>query len=298
MPPQFSKTEQDFIQLVKDTQSFTFEGNTYDILEVDKPRISKGECKTDVFIRTKQKDFKISIKQSNADFLENKMPYDCAVRIFGEDASDILRGIIHSIDNSFQNHPLICFEKRRRTEAKTMILGWKFELVNKINGEKSGALQLTNEQKLIVYSGYASPENKRNAIVNGKEIINSGVADYILEVDNIEHGNLQFHIDKLQSVAAYSAPKTVYFACKALNYRALKDKWDGDRPLAVYIDWQLTQDKQLVSTIKYDNPLQVKGNFVGNNVRSILKTLNIDASNFDELKNYYSGNTYPSIKNQ
>lgn len=34
-----------------------------------------------------------------------------------------------------------------------MKLGWKFELLNKLSGEKSGILELTEEQKNDVFAG-------------------------------------------------------------------------------------------------------------------------------------------------
>ena len=36
---------------------------------------------------------------------------------------------------------------------------------------------------------------------------------------------------------------TIYFACKALNYRVEEEKWDGDRPLSVYVDWYIKKSK-------------------------------------------------------
>ena len=44
-------------------------------------------------------------------------------------------------------------EERGKTGARTMKLGWKFELLNKLSGEKSGILELTEEQKNDVFAG-------------------------------------------------------------------------------------------------------------------------------------------------
>ncbi|HEF8786727.1 TPA: hypothetical protein QH450_003702 [Providencia alcalifaciens] len=290
--PLFSQTEKNLINLINSTSQFTWNNCIYDVIKASKPATSRGECKTDVFIKTLQGNFKISIKQSNADFLENKISYERARQIFGDDTDSILRSSIGTIEQSFQNHPLICFKKMGRTEEKTILLGWKFELLNKKGGDKSGVLQLTDEQKLNVYSGHLLSSDKRNASVDGQVIADSGVADYILEIDEVSGHNLQFYINKLKPIWDFSRQQTIYFACKALNYRSLVDKWDGDRPLAVYVDWYLHQG-ELKSSICYDQPLQVKGNVVGNRVREILNELNITSDNFDELKEYYFGNTYP-----
>ncbi|CAG9429169.1 hypothetical protein [Providencia alcalifaciens] len=290
--PLFSQTEKNLINLINSTSQFTWNNCIYDVIKASKPATSRGECKTDVFIKTLQGNFKISIKQSNADFLENKISYERARQIFGDDTDSILRSSIGTIEQSFQNHPLICFKKMGRTEEKTILLGWKFELLNKKGGDKSGVLQLTDEQKLNVYSGHLLSSDKRNASVDGQVIADSGVADYILEIDEVSGHDLQFYINKLKPIWDFSRQQTIYFACKALNYRSLVDKWDGDRPLAVYVDWYLHQG-ELKSSICYDQPLQVKGNVVGNRVREILNELNITSDNFDELKEYYFGNTYP-----
>ncbi|PMO60342.1 hypothetical protein BCT06_12665 [Vibrio breoganii] len=292
MPVSFSDIERNFIDLVNKSQSFEYNGDSYDVVGAWKPSPSQGECKTDVFIQTKQnKDFKISIKKSNADFLENKISRERAVQIFGNNADEIISKSTKSIHNSFNTHPLISFSRNGRTEEKTIILGWKFELMNKKSGDKSGKLVLTDEQKSDVYSGVNLSEDKKHSFVNGSRINNSGVAEYILIIDRIEK-NLQHYIDNIVDIQNYAKDVDLYFACKALNYRSLKDKWDGNRPLAVYVNWKLEGD-EVVGEVVYDQPLSVKGDEVGNKVRDILNKLNINKSNFDSLKQRYKGNSYP-----
>lgn len=82
-------------------------------------------------------------------------------------------------------------------------------------------------------------------------------------------------IDNLYSIDEYvDKYPTVYFACKALNYRTYHDKYDGDRPLSVYVDWSI-QNGKLTSTLVYNNPLNVKGTEVANRLKDALKALNI-----------------------
>ena len=75
-----------------------------------------------------------------------------------------------------------------------MKIGWKFELLNKHGGERSGLLVLTDEQKIDVYSGSNLNVNKKNAKVNGVEICDSGVANFILNVENTDE-ELDFYSD-------------------------------------------------------------------------------------------------------
>lgn len=293
MAPRFSEIENEFINLVNLSEFFIYKGKRFDINGAYKPRPSQGECKTDVFIQTKQgRDFKISIKKSNADFVENKMSYERAKQIFGNDVNSILENSIKSIESSFESHPLICFEKHKRTEEKTIMLGWKFELLNRISGEKSGELLLSDVQKINIYAGTELDLHKKNAFVNGEVVANSGVAEYVLVIDTADEP-LQVYIDRLELVEDFAVKQRMYFACKALNYRSLKDKWDGDRPLAVHVKWELENDI-LTGSLVYDTPLQVKGNFVAHSVRDILNKLNINSNNFNDLRNFYRGNSFPN----
>ena len=69
-------------------------------------------------------------------------------------------------------------------------------------------------------------------------------------------------IDSLITIEDYvDANPTVYFACKALNYRTYHKKYDGNRPLSVYVDWNV-RDGKLDPVLVYDNPLDTKGNEV------------------------------------
>ena len=66
----------------------------------------------------------------------------------------------------------------------------------------------------------------------------------------------------------------IYFACKALNYRTFKGKWDGDRPLSVQVLWN-AKENRLVPKLIYDKPLIIKGNEVAGRLLQYMKLLNI-----------------------
>ena len=44
-------------------------------------------------------------------------------------------------------------------------------------------MQLNTQQIVDVYSGTSLPDDKKNAKVNGEKVIDSGIADFILVVD-------------------------------------------------------------------------------------------------------------------
>lgn len=286
--PQFSQTEDKIREIFAPGIIMEFEGVKYVIEECAKPRPSHGECKTDVYLKLKSdistRELKISVKQSNADFLENKMQLERVKEIFGEDANEILKNSIISVKDKFLEQYLVAFDKIGKTYAKTIKLGWKFELLNKPGGDLSGKLALTKEQIRDIYSGNRLPDSKRNAKVNGLIIKESGVADYILVVDQKSDLNLKQCIDLLTPIDKYvDQHPDIFFVCKALNYRAEDDKWDGNRPLCVYVDWNIV-DGKMTGKLDFEHILQKKGNEIGNNVKMILRLLKVSNANFQTLK--------------
>lgn len=294
--PDFIYTEHSVEKLFPVGTTFFFEGKEYEVSLCGKPRPSQGECKTDVYIKGiasdgKVRELKISVKQKNADFLENKMSLGRACEIFGKDASDIIRRCLLSIQDRFIDDCLVYFEEKGKTGARTMKLGWKFELLNKLSGEKSGILELTEEQKNDVFAGINLSVDKKNSRVNGQIINDSGVANYILNIDD-DNMTQDTCLRNLQPIEEYVKSQTIYFACKALNYRFDKNKWDGPRPLSVYVDWFVDNGK-LDAHLIFDYPLEHNGNEVGKKLKSILKELKI--KKFDDLKGVLSPNVkcYP-----
>lgn len=289
--PDFINSEYRIEKLFPIGTIFSFEGKVYQVVLCGKPRPSQGECKTDVYVKGissdgEVKEIKISVKQKNADFLENKISYERACEILGKDASGIIRQCLLSIKDRFVADYLVYFNGYGKTEAHTMKLGWKFELLNKLSGEKSGVLELTKEQKHDVFAGINLSEDKKNSCVNGQIVYDSGVANYILnmDADNITRDTC---LKMLQPIEEYAKYQTIYFACKALNYRFDKNKWDGPRPLSVYVDWFVDNGK-LDAHLVFNNPLEHNGNEVGKKLKSILRELRI--KRFDDLRKVLSPN--------
>lgn len=277
--PQFSQTESYAKNLLSPGTEVIFQGDQYIIEISDKPTSSSGEPKTDLYLLLKHaneshQEIKISIKQKNADFLENKMKAERAQEYFGSNWKNIIMESTLSIQEQFEEKPLIYKKKQGRIEEGCITLGWKFELLNKAGGALSGEIQVDPQE---VFKGISLEDDKKNAFINGTRVDNSGVAEYLLFVDNVaNYSSAQDIIDNLILIDDYieqNNPK-IYFACKALNYRSLKNpaKWDGNRPLSVYVNWSIV-DGKLKHEIKYDAPLTTKGDSIANQLSACLVSL-------------------------
>lgn len=284
----FGEAERYIKELFTIGERVNYQGQLYEIDLVGKPVISFGEPKTDIYIRLvnnyERKEIKISVKKQNADFLENKTSAERAEQILGENWENIIIQSTKSIEQMFLRKPLIYKVNKNKTEAGAITLGWKFELLNKSGGELSGELILNKNQLIDIYAGTNLDDSKKNASVSGITIINSGIANYILMGDLENYKSSQAVIDNLLTVEEYveKYPK-IYFACKALNYRTFADKYDGNRPLAVYVDWNVINGK-LTPEIIFNNPLETKGNSIAKKLLESLKKLNVNTT--DELNDY------------
>ena len=297
--PKFGETERSVLGLFKVGNIFHYNGLEYVVKQSGKPRPAKGECKTDVYVlavsnENTYKEFKISVKQSNADFVENKIELPRAIEILGEDAQCLIKESVNTIKSAFEQDFLICFDKYKRTDAGSIKLGWRFEFVNVANGEKSGIIKLSDVQKIGVYAGTNLSREKRNCLVGNQIIENSGVANYIIVTDGGTM-SLQECIDRLIPIEEYAKEQNVYFACKALNYQFYRNKCEGNRGLAVYVKWKI-EDGKLKAALVYDEPLSHKGFEIRDNLRFLLMKLNVgnDLENLkkclDESVNSYTKN--------
>ena len=267
--------------------TFDYEGEEYMVIDSGKPlpQKGKGEPKTDIYVCAQSegttKEFKISYKKKNADFLENKMKSDRAEQIFGANWKEIIEENTKRISDRFEETPVLFLDQRKKTEPGSMTLGWRFELFNKLQGGLSGKMEnLTRDQVYEVYAGKKLEERKRNAKVNGKVIPNSGTADYILVTDEVE--SAQDIINRMQPIGEYiDENPDIYFGCKALNYRSKKKKMEGNRALSVQVDWHV-EDEKLSIDIEYEKPLMRDGKQMKAAVETCLKLLQKkDATEFD-----------------
>lgn len=273
----------------------TFEkyGDNYKVLRSGKPRPSEGECKTDLYVeaisKSMKKEFKISIKKSNHEFLENKITLERALQIFGKDASQIISNSTKQIKNMFNSNLIKINNKVRHSEQleSLVTLGWKFEIMNKKSGHKSSKLLLSPSQILDVYAGSNLNEDKRNSKVCGELVTDSGTANYIMVVDD-EEKSLNHYANEMQEISKYVIGKELYFACKAQNYRVEKDKTDSNRPLSVWVKWSIINNK-LRANLQFDKPLTIRANYVMDNIRNLLNQLDIRGGLFkDNIKKFYN----------
>ena len=273
MTKTFTASENCILNLCSLGNTFVFVNQKFTIRKVGKPRGKGkgGEPKTDIYIlaindKHQEKEFKISFKQKNYDFLENKIKLERAQQIFGPNADNIIKNSILKIRSKFESDHLIFIDRKGNTNAGSITLGWKFELLKILSGNKSDLMNLNKDQKVDVFAGTNLADNFKHALVNGSEVKNSGVANYIY-VGDATNITLQNLFDNIIAIEDYVAKHEIYFGCKALNFRIYANKWDGDRPLAVYVDWKIINNK-LVSNIIFDNPLEKKGNEMGNNIQN------------------------------
>ncbi len=274
----FGDAERNIASLLSIGSSFEMNGKLYTIVNSGKPTCYHGEPKTDIYVLAEDKyshfiELKISFKKENADFIENKTNPERAEALFGNDWQSIIMEATMSIREAFLSKKLIYKSGYGRTEEGAITLGWKYELLNKPGGELSGIVDLTRSQIIDVYSGTHLSSEKTDAMVNGCIIENSGIANYMLMNDGVE--TTQDVIDSIISSSDYvDEHPRVYFACKALNYRTYYNKYDGNRPLSVYIDWQI-QEGKLDPILVFDNPLCVGGNEAADALVKSLRELNI-----------------------
>lgn len=289
--PGFVKSEDLVRDYLKEGTTFLFEGHTYTILMSGKPKKNSGqggEPKTDIYVLTKdengkEREFKISYKKENADFLENKMSAERAEQIFGANWEKRIMAYTMSVKKHFEDRKVIYKESGNHTEKGAMTLGWKFEFVDKTGGELSGDAKLSVDEKIEVYSGRKLADRLKDAKVNGKVIKNSGVADYVIKKEGMK--SAQEIIDNILLVEDYIVKHPdVYFVCKALNYRTIKQKYDGDRPLSVQVGWMIN-DGLLSAEIEFDQPLKKNGKAQKDRLLACLKTLSV--KNTDDIN---SGN--------
>jgi hypothetical protein len=290
----FSKSEKHILSLFRQRERFYFEGTEYEVESAGKPTTSRGEPKTDIYVRSRKVyggetiEFKISFKQENADFLENKMTAERAAQIFGWNWQNIITSFTCQIKDQFLNRPYIFKSNFRRTQAGSITLGWRFELLNKPGGELSDIVHLSTEEVLEVYSGRKLDASKRNATVNGVVIPDSGVANCVINCDAFRVNTIQQAVDNIIPIEHFAQHNpNIYFACKALNYRTFDKKFEGNRPLSVFIEWAVI-DGRLHPNIIFENPLITRGNYVAENLVSSLRYLRLNNTDYINENNVSS----------
>lgn len=261
----YSKLEEHIIQIFQKERLFAFHGKMYDVMNVGKPRPQgSGECKTDVFVRAKEQvsgdieDIKISVKtEKDQEFQENKVSMDRAEAFFGKDWEVIISNATKSLKGSFESRPLLYASGHHPTKPNSVTVGWKLEIACKPRALSVKAPLTDREIRDYVYKGTNQTEVKRNAIVNGVIIDNSGVAEYLLITTIEKIRNVTDVISQMELIDTKKLDDT-YLIFTANNYRTDVDKADGKRSLAVRIEWECNNQK-LTPIFHYDQPLHYTG---------------------------------------
>lgn len=292
--PDFGAAEHRMLNYFRRGAELYYEGSRYIVEEADKPTCSLGEPKTDIYVLLsngyQEQEVKISYKKENADFLENKTNDQRAEQLFGPKWREIIIDSTLAISDRFKERTLIYKDARGRTEKGAITIGWKFELLNKPGGDLSGRMNLSPRQVYDVYAGTNLSSDKRNAMVNGRVICDSGVADYILVTDRV--GSAQEIIDMMVPIDKYiQAHPNIYFACKALNYRTFRQKYDGNRPLSVQVDWKVKNGK-LTHDLVFDQPLEMNGTEMAERLLACMRKLSIHTTDDIDKNNSDMRNVY------
>lgn len=260
--PNYIQLEYKVLDLFRQGYQFQYEGESFKVLKSDKPTPQgKGECKTDCYILLEnmrtgvQKEIKISCKLPNNEFQENKITFSRAEEILGPKFQSILRKSSESIKDKFEEKIIKSYGPLGRIKDGHLTLGWKPEIASKHRTLSSELIISDQELKDYIYKGLNQTEEKKNSLVNGNIINGSGVAEYIL-ISNIEDlVEAADVLKRMKLIDLYPFGKH-YLIFTANNYRIQPNKTDGNRWLAVRIEWGANDNKDgLEYEIRYDDPL-------------------------------------------
>ena len=270
--------EQHIIRTFENEGIFVWNGHTYTVKLVGKPRPSSGECKTDVYILghcaeiNHIMELKISVKMiGTAEFPENKLTPERAEALFGVHWQDIIEKMTRSIEDRFYNEYMIFVDRKHPTKSNSINLGWRIEGADRPRNLAVPLPLPDQEIKDYLYKGTNLSDDKKNAYltVNGrKEVIpNSGVAEYIIYTVKENIYSTKDVIERLQTIDDVELAPT-YFAFKANNYRTEEDKFEN-RWIAVRIKWEVMNGK-LAHSLEFDKPFTYKADML---VPELKKTL-------------------------
>ena len=288
MSKDFIKSEKKIRKIINNNDEFKFNGNQYQLILCCKPTLegSGGEVKTDFFIRAKNKlnseieEFKISYKQPNWAFMENKVKKEIAEKIYGPNWSSIIQSQIEDIrkkeTGNFEDAYLFyAFKKKKRIYPGSFTVGWRYEIEKDSNRKlHANIIEDIAEQ---VYFSKGQHDRYRNALVEGEKIENSGVPNYYLEIDTKD---IQDNDDIWNNIIPISHAMKGHVPCAsflAQNYDPINNKQHGGnkRDLGVVVEWY-ADNKMLKYEIIYDRPLTTDSNSATNRLINALHSLGVN----------------------
>lgn len=247
----YARFERSISNAFKPGDKVTFNNEQMQVIFATKPLSrTNGEGKTDTFLLLKKADgsteeVKISIKKSNADFVENKLQAQRARNVLGENWKQRLTPALKQLSESLKDLP-------QETPKGDLTLGYRLDVVNKPTGDRTVKMNLTHKEVVDFYSGETLHEDKRHSFVSDKYRKNSGTATHLLFGDSFANG--QEILNKLETVDSYAKRHPdLYIAAKAVNLRK-GGKVESARPLGLYYVWD---NADTAAKLTYENPLSI-----------------------------------------
>lgn len=255
---QYMQKENSVLGLFKEGEVVEYAGRSYLVKTADKPfaQDSRGEPKTDVYILLEDrmsgeaKEIKISYKSENYQFLENKMSGTRFFKIFSKAEQKEILELLPKNDRVNREFEISTADLLN--EDTRLTLGYRLDIMA---SDATGYMPITVSEETMaeILGGAQLEEVKRNGMIHGQQVENSGVANYILVGDNFENANEA--LSKIIPISEYvkdESKRVIALAPKAVNmipHRAKHfggDKakpWDGNRPLAISLKWTREGDK-------------------------------------------------------
>lgn len=275
----YKELEDKIIFLFKVGDTFQFNEVQYEISISGKakPNKGRGEPKTDVFIRgisidKKQIiDLKISVKMEMDNvFVENKITPERFKSIFSKETQKF-------ISSKLYNETIPNMEFKDIFKAGRFPLGWKAEIAINDNRKKRIRITVTPEEAEEIYAGKKSLEKFKNAKVNNKQIMNSGIAEYILVTDITKVTNKQEVLSQLVPIVEYvnkDENRVFDFILTGFHLYPREDKadflhCDGDRPVLIGVIWKYDKNG-LQGKIDTNNLFEYRGNTLSNIAREAI----------------------------
>lgn len=229
-----------------------FEGRSHSVLESDKPssQNGQGEAKTDVYILLKDRmsgetnEVKLTYKSESYQFLENKMSGNRFSSIFSEKEQKEILTLLPK--NERVNREFEIETSDLLNSDSKLTLGYRLDIMS---SDAAGymAINVSRETMSEIIAGHKIDEEKRNGIINGNVVEDSGIATHILIGEDFENADevlskivsISDYVDKDENRAIALAPKAVnMIPSRAKIFGGDKTKpWDGNRPLAVSMQW-------------------------------------------------------------
>lgn len=275
----YATAENHIVTLFSPGAKFNYLGREFTSVASDKPRVAKGggEGKTDIYVKAvdadgNEEEIKISYKKENADSYENWVSPARAEATFGSDWKNIVSEAVNKNKDKFT--AAMKYDRRKRSNKSTQAggvytLGWAFDLRSNPRNLSVRLDNLTEHQEKEIYSGATLPEVKKDCVVNGEVVKNSGVATHMLVSDSAK--TPQEAIDSLVSMDDYvkNHRGQLHMAFKAVNYFYKENKGEASRYLAVAVNWTKNEHGRMVKTIDTSNPLATNSTEALANIRSL-----------------------------